>query len=54
MHRNGSVNKKRRKNDRYAENCVPKKKRKGKPEATNICPLGELARREEKRYILLL
>ena len=54
MHRNGSVNKKRRKNDRYAENCVPKKKRKGKPEDTNICPLGELARREEKRYILLL
>ena len=54
MHGNWSASKKRRQNDRYAENCVPKKKKKGKPEDTNVCPLGELARREEERYVLLL
>ena len=54
MHRKGNASKKRRQNDRYAESCVPKKKRKEKPEITNVCPLGELARREEQRYVLLL
>jgi hypothetical protein len=54
MHRHESASKKRRQNDRYAESCVPKKKRKEKPKITNVCPLGELARREEQRYVLLL
>ena len=54
MLRNGSASKKRRQNDRYAVSCAPKKKRKEKPEITNVCPLGELARREEQRYVLLL
>ena len=54
MHRNGSASKKRRQNDRHAESCVTKKKRKEKPEITNVCPLGELARREEQRYVWLL
>jgi hypothetical protein len=55
MHRNGSASKKRRQSDRYEESCVTKKKkRKEKPKITNVCPLGELARREEQRYVLLL
>jgi len=54
MHRNGRTSKKRQQNDRYAGSFVPKKKRKEKPEITNVCPLGELARREEQRYVLLL
>jgi hypothetical protein len=54
MHRNWSASKKRQQHDTYAESCAPKKKRKENPVITNVCPLGELARHEERRYVLLL
>jgi hypothetical protein len=49
MHRKGSLSKKRRQNDRYEENYILKKRRKGKPERRNMQPLGEIARHEEQR-----
>ncbi|XP_069693921.1 U3 small nucleolar RNA-associated protein 18 homolog [Periplaneta americana] len=49
LHKSGSSNKKRRqKNDSSEENCLPKKRRKGKPKPT-VQPVGEMARREEER-----
>jgi hypothetical protein len=45
----GSFCKKRRQINMRQEHCASKKRRKGKPETANICPLGEMARREEQR-----